>query len=151
MIIKDIMTSPVISVTEGDLIVDVAEILSKNRIHAVPVLKGMFPVGIVSESDFFTKGSVNIYLPSYIEIIKNGEMLKKTTSEEKENMGKLLEAKTKDIMSSPCETINQNADIEDFMRIVKEKNFKSVPVVDDDGNLVGIVALYDIIHLVKVS
>lgn len=149
MIIKDIMTSPVITVSEEDSVVEVAKVLSKNKLHAVPVVQGMVPVGIVSESDFFTKGAVNIYLPSYIEMMKNdASMLKRVSPNEKENMEKLIKAKTKDIMSSPCMTISEGSTIEDLVHIVREKNFKTVPVVDAEGNLVGIVSLYDVIHLV---
>jgi len=151
MIIKDIMASPVITVNKEDSVIDVAQILNKNEIHAVPVLEGKIPIGIVTESDFFTKGSVNIYLPSYIEMIKNGGMMSKVTSQEKESMEKLLEAKTKDIMSFPCITINQNAEVEEFMSMIREKSLSSIPVVDDGGNLVGIITLCDIIHLIKVS
>lgn len=151
MLIKEIMTKSVITVNEEDSVIEVAQLLSKNKLHAAPVLKGTILSGIVTESDFFTKGSVNLYLPSYIEMMKSGAMMRKLSSEEKENMEKLLETKVKDIMTFPCAVINQNSDIEGLMKIIKEKNFKSVPVVDDDGELAGIVTLYDIIHLVEVS
>jgi CBS domain-containing protein len=150
MTIKEIMTSPVITVSEKDLVVDIAQILSRNRIHGVPVLDGKIPIGIVTESDFFTKGDINIYLPSYIEMIKNEEIVKKFSSKEKEHIEKLSHASAKDIMSSPCITINQNANVDDFTKIIKEKNFNTIPVVDDDGSLVGIASLYDVINLIKV-
>ena len=63
-------------------------------------------------------------------------------------MDKLIKAKTKEIMSSPCTTISQDSTIEDLINIVREKNFKTVPVVDAKGDLVGIVSLYDVIHLI---
>lgn len=51
--VKKVMTKKVITVTEDTLLEDAARILVDNNIGGVPVMKGDFLVGIVTESDIF--------------------------------------------------------------------------------------------------
>jgi len=63
-----------------------------------------------------------------------------------------MDTTAKDIMSSPCITIKENADVEDFFfQKSGEKKLISMPVVDEKGNLAGIITLSDIIHLIGIN
>src|SRR5436853_417110 len=55
---SDIMTSPVISVTPGTLVADIAVLLFRNHISAVPVLDGGRLVGLVSEGDLLHRREI---------------------------------------------------------------------------------------------
>ena len=145
MLIREIMTKEVISVYPDSLVQKVAELLISHRIHAVPVLENNVPVGIITETDFFTKGSMKIYLPEYINFIKKDNKLGKISAQGKEKMQKLANTQAKDIMSQPCLTINEDAEVEDFFELVKSEKLISVPVVNRDKELVGIITRGDII------
>ena len=151
MKIAEIMTKIVITVDADSSITEVAKTLFENRIHAVPVLESGELAGIITETDFFTKGAVNIYLPGYIELIKDGVMSKSGTSVQKEHVRKLLDAKARDIMSFPCVSVREDEDVNEFMDIVREQNLNSVPVLNDSGLVVGIITLVDVINLVKIN
>jgi len=60
MKVKDIMTKDVIFVSPETKINKVADKLIKHRIHGVPVIKEGKLVGIITETDFFTKNPLNI-------------------------------------------------------------------------------------------
>jgi len=50
-------------------------------------------------------------------------------------------------MSSPVDTISKTATIKESLSFVKEKNYKRVVVVDEDGYLAGIIAQKELISL----
>lgn len=145
------MTKEVIFVGADDLIVDVSRILIENRIHGVPVVENKKVVGIITETDFFTKGTIGVYLPTYIEFLKIKESHAFVNDEKWKEIETLLAAKSSDIMSSPCITIEQDADVNEFFGLLKGRGLNSVPVVDKKNELVGMVTLADVINLIKIS
>lgn len=151
MLIKDVMTKEVISAELDTPIEEVSKMLIENRIHGVPVVENGRPVGMITETDFFTKGSVTIYLPEYINLLKQKIPLDSLSDEKKEEVARLMDTKAKDVMSSPCATIDQDSEVAEFFGLVKGRGFSSVPVVDSSGNLCGIVTLADIINLMHIA
>jgi len=147
MKIKEIMTKDVISVDEYMPVTEVAKIVSENKIHAVPVVdKDRHVLGIITETDFFTKGSASmVYMPSLIDFVKSGKMDYK--EDENEEVSKVLDAKAKDIMSAKTENISPEMELEDFVKLIKEKSFNSYCVVDENGVLLGIMTVADAIKL----
>lgn len=147
MKIKEIMTRDVITVDEYMPVTEVAKIVSENKIHAVPVIdKDRHVLGIITETDFFTKDNASmVYMPSLIDFVNSGKMEYK--EEENEEVSKVLDAKAKDIMSSKTENISEDMELEDFVKLIKEKSFNSYCVVDENGVLVGIMTVADAIKL----
>jgi len=52
----------------------------------------------------------------------------------------------REVMSRPAVTVSTSASIADAARIMVERGFTALPVVDDDGRLVGIVTEADLIR-----
>jgi len=151
MLIRDIMTKEVFTVSPNASLEEVSKILIQNMIHGIPVVEGNVPIGMITESNFFTNGSMVVYLPEYISFLKKDTMFGKLSPEEKEKVDILLKTAAKDIMSTPCITINEGDDVKDFFSLVRDKKMKSVPVVDDNGSLAGIVTLADVINLININ
>ncbi len=57
------------------------------------------------------------------------------------------EITVKDILFKPLISINQNDDFHLCVRLMKRKAIRRVPVVDDEGALVGIISVDDVIEL----
>ena len=126
--------------------------MNENRLHAIPVVNGRNKVvGIITESDFFIKGSMNIYLPSVIEILKDNSVLEKMSEDKKGKIEKIMEATVGEIMTSPCITLNYESSIDEFFSLIKDKKLHSVPVVDSSHSLVGIITLADMMNLIKIN
>jgi len=53
--------------------------------------------------------------------------------------------KAKDIMTTDVITVNQTTTIEDLAQILMEHKISGVPVIDDNGDLIGIVTENDLI------
>ena len=141
------MTKDVITVKENTPISEIAKIMLEKKIHAVPVVNDENKIlGIITETDFFTKDSSNmVYMPSLIDFINSGKM--EYGEEEKEAVHAVLHAKAKDIMSSKCENISPEMNMEDFIKLIKDKSFNSYPVVDESNILIGIITVADAIKL----
>lgn len=53
------------------------------------------------------------------------------------------EVKVRDIMSSPLITVHKNMDLKDCSRHMRQNNIHHLPVVDDDGKILGMIAAAD--------
>ncbi len=57
--------------------------------------------------------------------------------------------KARDVMVSPVITVKAHSSVKDVAKILVEHRISAVPVVDDDGKLVGIVSEGDLVHRVE--
>jgi CBS domain-containing protein len=150
MQVKDLMTKEVICVHADAKINEVSQLLTGKSIHGLPVLDSNDLIaGIITESDFFIKDIPDLYLPSYIELIKKGEFAKRMDGDEKEKITKLMEAKASDIMTTDPITVQAETEINEVIKIIKEKHLFTLPVIDNGNKVVGIITLADIIVLLK--
>jgi acetoin utilization protein AcuB len=53
----------------------------------------------------------------------------------------------KDRMSSPAITITPNTQFQHALELIRDHHCRRLPVVDDAGNLVGIVSEHDLLHV----
>jgi diguanylate cyclase len=58
-----------------------------------------------------------------------------------------LNVEVKSHMSTPVDTINKTATIKDALNFIKEKHYKRAVVVDDNGNLSGVISQKELISL----
>ena len=150
MKVKDIMTTQVIAANQNTKITEVAKMMFENRIHAVPVVEDEKIVGIIAEDDFFSRNSNNIFLPSYIEFVKGASNTVEFSSEKDEKLKKLMNLEAKDIMTTECVSVLEDMDIAALLDFFRETGFASLPVLNNEEKLVGIVTLADIIGLIKI-
>src|SRR4029450_2075433 len=119
---KDIMTSPVVTVTPDTPLKDVAALLVERGINAVPVADaGNRLCGIVSGADLLT-----------LEIATSGASPPHTARE---------------VMTESVYTLAEDTDAAAAARMMRRHGLRSVPVVSGD-RLGGIVARRDLLRLV---
>lgn len=145
MLVKDIMASNIISVKADSSAQAVADLIVQHQIHAIPIVNELFELqGIVAEGDFFYQHSGPVSMVSYLA---NRLTHKKSGPENKE----LSEVKVSEIMASPCITVQPTATIEEAGKLLVEKNFNTLPVVNETNTLVGILTAHDVLKsLLKV-
>lgn len=146
--VKDVMTRDVICTEPGEEINIVAEKLTNNRIHGVPVMESDRIVGIITETDFFTKTFPGLYLPAYIDFLKNAEFVDGGDSDHKKKVKELVSSQAKDIMTSSCITVLPDMEISEVIDLMKVKQLTTIPVEDENKKLVGIITTADIIKLI---
>lgn len=57
----------------------------------------------------------------------------------------------RDLMTEEVETVTPDDDVADVLTRLAQAEFNGLPVVDDDGTLVGIVTQHDLVHLFQPS
>jgi CBS-domain-containing membrane protein len=143
MKIGDIMTRDVVSARLDMPIAKVANLLIQSGYHALPVVDSENRVqGMITGTDFFLKDSLTLHLPTLMSTIRQ-ELHEGKNWEISEPFKKLAEATTKDIMSPSCITLPEVAEVEDLLELVRQHHFKTFPVVDHRGVLLGVVTLRD--------
>lgn len=139
MLVRDVMTTSVRTVSKDEPIRTVAAIICTNKISGLPVVtEDNLLIGMISEKDI-----LNALLPSYKDFLvdpiagRNFETMEESYSEV---LAKTVEAlMTKRVFSvSPDDPVMKAASQMALQR------FRRIPVVGDDGRLEGIISLGDI-------
>ncbi|HMK56785.1 MAG TPA: CBS domain-containing protein [Dissulfurispiraceae bacterium] len=139
--VSSAMTTRVVAVTVDDDVATAVRLLSENRISGLPVIDNSnIVVGVISEADILGSLGMGKDL-TFRDIIR--QMMGESAAPHSKG------DKVGDIMSAPAITVSASTDIETAARLLSEKRIKRLPVVDDDGRLVGIVARADIVRAVQ--
>jgi CBS domain-containing protein len=138
-----IMTKDVISVTPQTSIEDAARIMLRTHISGLPVLdEGGKLVGIVSESDFLRRSEIGTgrKRPAWLQfLIGPGRAAADFVHER----GRKVE----DVMTENPVTVDEEAPLEDLVRLMEKKGIKRLPVMS--GNqLTGIVTRSNLLQAV---
>jgi CBS domain-containing protein len=149
MKIKEIMIKDVVTVNPQTPVSEVAKMLFEKRFHGIPVVDDEKKLlGIITEGDFFVKDSMMIFLPNYIDFLEKAKITKELPDGKKEEVEELLSAKAEDIMTKECFFVQEETDILELIKTFQKGKFFTMPVVDKDEKVVGIVTVADIISLI---
>ena len=137
---SDVMTREVIFVSKDTPLVEVTQLMAAQNISGVPVADTEKKViGVISEKDFiFHMGGEDIR--SFMGVVAHCLKSKGCVA------FPMCHQKAEDIMTRPAITIKEDASTSKVKEILATKNINRVPVVDQEGKLVGIVARTDIVQ-----
>lgn len=127
MLVKKCMSKKVITVDAEDSMGRAVQLMKENDISILPVMKNEKLVGVVTDRD-----------------IKKASASEATTLEVHELMYLIARIKVKQIMTKDPITVPYNYTIEETAEILMENNISGVPVVDDEGSVVGIITKNDL-------
>jgi CBS domain-containing protein len=154
MKIQEAMQKDVIKFKPEDRIVEVAQSLRENKISGAPVVnKEGHVVGIISEGDIMRllevhSPRINLILPAPLDLIELPVRMKYELDEIAEDMNKAASILIGEIMTKELITIGPDDDISDAAKLMDTHDIKRLPVVDDNGKMIGIVTRGDIIGAV---
>ena len=133
--VADVMTTRVIAVKRNADFKQIARLLRQFRVSACPVINDAGQVvGVVSEADLLYK-TADCELPA--GLIR----LRWKLGEE----SKITAVTAQQLMTSPAVTIHADAPVRVAARIMRDRRVKRLPVVDKDGELIGIVTRADVL------
>jgi CBS domain-containing protein len=136
--VKDVMSTLPVWVSETASFQDIAARLRECRVSAFPVLDGHGKViGIVSEADLLVKEAV-LAEPGGIAGLLAGLVHHASRAK----AGGVTAA---ELMTSPAVTIGPDDTVEHAAKLMYDRKVKRLPVVDQDGRLVGIISRTDIL------
>ena len=133
--VRDVMTTHVVAVRLNATYKDMAARLREFRVSAFPVLDDNNKVvGVVSEADLLTKEALEYSVPGLMGGILHGR--------ERAKAAAVIAA---DLMTKPAVTIGPREPVSHAARLMYSRKLKRLPVVDDEGRLVGIVTRADVL------
>lgn len=147
MQVKDIMTTKVITVSPHMGIIDAARILMENHINGAPVVdvEGRL-VGILTRDDLISQQK-KLPLPSFFTVLDGIIPLISPRHLEKE-MEKMTATTVDHAMTPGPITVKPDTDIEVVAALMVDKKIHTIPVVDDDGCLVGVLGKEDVLKTI---
>ncbi len=147
MKVGEIMTKNVITVDERTPISEVATVLFDKNLTGVPVIDDdRHVVGIITEYDLIS-GSSEIHIPTYVNLLTKLKLLDNGNDKIKEDIEDIKDIRAKDVMTHPVITISEDTDVAEAARIFTEDRINPLPVVNNKGQLIGIISRADIVKL----
>ncbi len=118
--IADFMNRDVLQGDENTLLADVISSMQSRAQSAFIVCDDDGPVGVITERD---------------AVVLLGQLLVGNASES---------MRASQVMASPVHTLSESSCMGEVIQVMKDHNFRRVPIVDDKNSLVGIVDLTDL-------
>ncbi|ACV63570.1 CBS domain-containing membrane protein [Desulfofarcimen acetoxidans DSM 771] len=143
--VKDIMTKEVIAVGPDDNVEKVARLLLDHNISGLPVIdeKGKV-VGIISEGDLIIQEK-EIKAPAMTTLL-GGVIFLENPNRFLKELKKIIAVEVKDLMTRKVYSVGPEATIAKVTGIMSEKRINRIPVLNDEGKLLGIITRKDIIE-----
>lgn len=117
--VEDVMVKSIITIDASTSALEAAETMNKYDIGCLIVVDGRKPIGIVTERDMLKR------------VLLQRRNPRKTS--------------VNDVMSKPLIVSKPKTELRDAVRVMNERRFKRLPVIED-GNLLGLVSLTDIVR-----
>lgn len=130
--INHIMSTEIQAVQQGQNLSDVYQIMSQSGVHHVPILNAKQLVGIISFTDM-------------MQLNFNGQGFNQN------GFAEMIDQQFKiiDIMSRDLTTLQGHQSVRDAVHLLADGGFHSLPVVDDQQQLIGMVTSTDLIRYLK--
>jgi CBS-domain-containing membrane protein len=148
--VKDIMTRELITVSPETEIVHATKLLLENRINGVPVTdeRGKL-VGVLCQSDLIAQQK-KLPIPSFFTLL-NGLIPLISKKQLEKQVRKIAAITVAQAMTPNPVTVQPDMNIEEVATLMVDRNFHTIPVVDE-GELVGIVGKEDMLRtLITIS
>jgi len=130
MLVKNWMSQPAITVNENDSMQDAIQIIMKNSISILPVIKKETLVGVITDGD-----------------LKRASASDATSLEIHELFYLISKIKLKEIMSAPPITVPPDFTVEETAETLLTNKISGVPVVDHRGRVSGVITRNDLFRV----
>lgn len=136
MLVRDVMTAPVITVTPRTSVKEGLRMLDQHRVTALPVVAGDgHLLGIVSEADLLR------------DAVRHDDRTHLIPHESTHSHQPRI---VEDVMTTLSMTVAPESDLSEAVELMTDTAVKSIPVVER-GHVVGVVSRSDIVHLLARS
>jgi acetoin utilization protein AcuB len=131
MLVKNWMNKPAITIDKHSSMQEAMNLMKTHRISMLPVMDKNHLVGVVTDRD-----------------LKKASPSSATTLEIHELLYLLSTIEIKDIMSSKPISVPPDFTIEETAEILLANKISGVPVVDNDGSVVGVITHSDLFKVI---
>jgi len=146
--VRDVMTTDVVTFTPDENVNDAMQVLVERDIDSGPVLDDAgHVVGMLSTGDLVVE-EARVHYPTIVNFLGVNVTLPFEHQKLDESVSKALGASVGEVMTAKPLTIGPDATVEDAATLLHDRGISRLPVVDDDDQLVGIIARGDILRAI---
>lgn len=148
--VADAMSRDPIVVRPETSLNEAIQILAERRISGLPVVDDAGQVvGIISETDLMWQ-QTGVTPPAYIMFLDSVIFLKNPTEYERD-LHKALGQTVGEVMSRDPITISPDKSLRDAAQMMHDRDVRRLPVLDDQGQVIGILTRGDIVRAMAAS
>ena len=142
---QDIMTKEVVTVKKDMSVKELAQLLFDKKISGVPVVDDQENlIGIVTENDLIDQ-TKKIHIPTVMALFDSFVFLENPERLEKD-LKKMSASTVGDISSGKVITAKTDTPVDELATTMSEKKVHTLPILDNEGNLMGVIRKSDIIR-----
>lgn len=143
--VADVMSRNPVVVQRETSLTEAIKILAERRISGLPVVddKGKL-IGIISETDLMWQ-ETGVTPPAYIMFLDSVIYLQNPARYERD-LHKALGQTVGEVMSKDPITIAPDKSLRDAAKLMHDKNVHRLPILDSEGQVIGILTRGDIIR-----
>lgn len=142
---SQIMSREVFSVDPDMGLGELAALFTEKRVSGFPVVDSSGAlIGVVTETDLIHQNE-RLHIPTTVAIFDAVLMLGSSKKIEDE-LKKMAATTVRQIMTSDPATIGPDSTLTEIATIMGEKNVHTLPVLGNDGKLLGVVGKLDLIR-----
>ena len=143
---QDIMTRKVVTITKDFTIRDLSKLLLSNKISGAPVVdeKGKL-LGMVTDADIITEDISPIFSYHIVPLLMSYGIIENIEQYQKD-IRLYLETTVEKIMTRKVKSVKMDTPVSEVAKIMVRNNINRIPVVDNDNNLIGIIARDNVIE-----
>ena len=150
---KDVMRTPVVSVTHDTYLKDVIRILDEEEFSGLPVVDAENNVvGVISETDIckYTKQVIGQPLRDHDLLLEDETHTSHIGSPRGLDIIEFIATvAAQNLMTTTVITVFENTSLKEILRLMVNNNINRVPVLDADKKLTGIIARHDVLTMLK--
>ncbi len=144
--VAEIMTPNPISVTPKTPLKEAITLIAEKKISGLPVIDEQGKLtGMISESDLMWQ-ETGVETPPYIMLLDSVIYLQNPARYEKA-IHKALGQTVEDVMSDRPISIQSHQLVKVAAKLMHDKKIRRLPVVDQEGKIVGIITQGDIVRM----
>ncbi len=147
-LVRQVMTTDVLTFRPTDTVDAAARTLSERKLGGAPVVDEDGRVlGLLEDEDLIVQDS-RLHVPTVISIFGAYIELPSSLRHFESDLRKAVGATVGDVMDPDAPTCRDDDTLESVATVLHERNASRMPVVDDDGRLVGIVSRGDLVRAI---
>jgi CBS domain-containing protein len=147
-LVRDIMSTNLIGVRPDASVSDAADVLAEKGVGSLLVIDDAGKLAGLLRDDDLIASEARVHVPTFINFLGLGMPFPGEMKHLEQELKKIAGASVREVMDDAPPTVSPDATLEDVATLMHEQNVNSVPVVDSDGKVVGIVTRADIVRFI---
>src|SRR5438128_5916947 len=146
--VREVMVSTVFTLKPDDKVEAAADLLAEKGVGSLPVVDGGGKLlGILRDDDLIAS-EARVHVPTFINFLGLGVPFPGEMKHLERELKKIAGATVRDVMQTEPPSVSPDATLEDVATMMHDHGVNSVPVVDADNKVVGVVARADVVRFI---